>query len=163
MAEAARDERHWAREYETIYILRPDVDPEEADKVAQRVGEVLTRLGGKLTKVDNWGKRKLAYPIRRFSRGIFVYLKYVAFGDVVSELERNLRMLDPVVRYQTVKLRDQVDPAAVEVDPDEVKFLRIETGGEEEEEPNLEQRLGMAPRQEPRDDDEFEASGEEEE
>lgn len=163
MAAEATAERRWAREYETIYILRPNVDPDEADKVAQRVAEVVARLDGKLTKVDNWGKRKLAYTIAKFTRGIFVYVRYVGFGDLVGELERNLRMLDSVVRFQTVKVRDMVDPQAVEVDPDEVKFLRVETTEEEEEEPNLEQRLGMSPRREPRGEEGAEEPGEEEE
>lgn len=146
MAEAARDTRPVAREYETIYILRPDVDADEADRVAKRVDDVMSRLGGRLTKVDNWGKRKLAYHIRNFSRGIFIYLKYVAYTDLVAELERNLRMLDSIMRYQTVRLRDVVDPASIEVDPEEVKFLRLETTEDEDDEPDLEQRLGMAPR-----------------
>lgn len=161
MAQAA-EARRWAREYETIYILRPNVDPDEADKVAQRIAEVASRLGGKLTKVDNWGKRKLAYNIGKFSRGIFIYVRYVAYGDMVAELERNLRMLDPVIRFQTVRLRDMIDLGGVDVDPDEVKFLRVETGEDEDEEPNLEQRLGMAPKKEPA-SDKSEGSGEEEE
>jgi small subunit ribosomal protein S6 len=131
-----------AREYETIYILRPNVDPDDAEKVSSRIGEVVDRLEGKLTKVDNWGKRKLAYPIDTHNRGIFVYLKYVGYSDLVHELERNLRLLDDVIRYQTVKLQDSVDLSSLEVDPEEVKFLRIEPT-EDEEEPGIEQQLGF--------------------
>jgi small subunit ribosomal protein S6 len=147
MAQTAAQARQWAREYETIYILRSNVDPDEAEKVAQRVNDVMGRLGGTLTRVDNWGKRRLAYPIRRATRGIFVYLKYVAAGTLVAELERNLRMLEPVIRFQTVVIRDMVDPTSVQIDPDEVKFLRIEATEDEDDEPNLEQQLGMAPRE----------------
>ena len=144
---ASAPAKWWAREYETIYILRADVDNDAAEKVAGRARDVIQRLGGTLTKLDNWGKRRLAYPIRKSNRGIFVYLKYVGFSDLVAELERNLRLLDQVVRFQTVLVREEVDPASVEVDPEEVQYLHVED--EEEPEDHETQRarsLGMLPR-----------------
>ena len=144
---AAAPAKRWAREYETIYILRSDVDNAGAEKVVDRAKDVIARLGGTLTKLDNWGKRKLAYPIRKSNRGIFVYLKYVGYSDLVAELERNLRLLDEVVRFQTVLLTEDIDPASVSVDPEEVQYLHVE---EEEatEDTELERArsLGMAPR-----------------
>ena len=139
--------KKWAREYETIYILRADVDNDAAEKVIARAKDVIARLDGTLTKLDNWGKRKLAYPIQKSNRGIFVYLKYVGFNDVVAELERNLRLLDEVVRFQTVLLQEDIDPASVAVDPDEVQYLHVEEE-EETEDAELERArsLGMAPR-----------------
>ena len=149
---AAASAKRWAREYETIYILRPDVDNDTAEKVVGRATDVIKRLDGTLTKLDNWGKRRLAYPIRKSNRGIFVYLKYVGFGDLVAELERNLRLLDEVVRFQTVLLREDVDPATVEVDQEEVQYLHVEDE-EEPEDPETERArsLGMLPRA-PRED-----------
>jgi len=137
----------WAREYETIYILRSDVDNAGAEKVVGRAKDVIARLDGTLTKLDNWGKRKLAYPIQKSSRGIFVYLKYVGYGDLVAELERNLRLLDEVVRFQTVLLEENIDPSAVAVDPEEVQYLHVEEE-EDSEDAELERArsLGMAPR-----------------
>lgn len=142
MAEAQR----LAREYELVYILRPTVAPSEARKVADRITDVVQKRGAKLVRVDNWGKRKLAYPIKKMTRGIFVYVKLVGFTDVVAELERNLRNLDDVVRYQTVRLEDVEDAGALEVDPEEVLFREIESSSEEEEEPTFEERLGMSSR-----------------
>jgi small subunit ribosomal protein S6 len=144
---AAAPATRWAREYETIYILRPDVDNAGAEKVVDRAKDVLARLDGTLTKLDNWGKRKLAYPIQKNSRGIFVYLKYVGYGDLVAELERNLRLLDEVVRFQTVLLTEDIDPASVAVDPEEVQYLHVEDE-EDTEDAELERArsLGMAPR-----------------
>jgi small subunit ribosomal protein S6 len=137
----------WAREYETIYILRSDVDNAGAEKVVGRAKDVIARLDGTLTKLDNWGKRKLAYPIQKSNRGIFVYLKYVGYGDLVAELERNLRLLDEVVRFQTVLLEENIDPSAVAVDPEEVQYLHVEEE-EDSEDAELERArsLGMAPR-----------------
>ena len=148
MATAAAAPKRWAREYETIYILRPDVDHDAAEKIVERAQDVIKRLEGTLTKLDNWGKRKLAYPIQKNTRGIFVYLKYVGFSDLVAELERNLRLIDEVVRFQTVLLDEDVDPAAVSVDPEEVKYLEIEEDEDDAEDAELERArsLGMAPR-----------------
>lgn len=144
---AAAPVKRWAREYETIYILRPDVDNEAAEKIVERAKDVIARLDGTLTKLDNWGKRKLAYPIQKNTRGIFVYLKYVGFNDLVAELERNLRLLDEVVRFQTVLLDEDIDPASVSVDPEEVQYLHVEEE-EQAEDAELERArsLGMVPR-----------------
>ena len=132
-----------AREYETIYVLRQDVDPDGADKVAGRVAEVVARENGKLVKVETWGRRKLAYTVAKQRRGVYYYLKYLGGGAVVSELERNLRMLDHVVKFQTVLLRDDVEVDTVAVDPEEVKFSRIEVMPEEEKEESRERALGL--------------------
>jgi len=132
-----------AREYETIYVLRQDVDPDGADKVAGRVAEVVARENGKLVKVETWGRRKLAYTVAKQKRGVYYYLKYLGGGAVVSELERNLRMLDHVVKFQTVLLRDDVEVDTVAVDPEEVKFSRIEMMTEDEKEESRERALGL--------------------
>jgi small subunit ribosomal protein S6 len=140
-----------AREYETIYILRPNVDPDEADRIATRVREVLTSMGGKLLRLDNWGRRRLAYNIHKASRGVFVYVRYVGLNNVVAEIERNLRLIDDVVRHQTVQIKDKVRVEDYgEVDPADVEFQRLEQPSEEEaEEPELAQRLGLVDRPRP--------------
>ena len=144
---AAASPIRWAREYETIYILRPDVEKAKAEQIIERLKEVISRLDGTLTKLDNWGKRKLAYPIEKNTRGIFVYLKYVGYNDLVAELERNLRLLDDVVRFQTVLLAEDIDPASVTVDPDELQYLHVEEAEEvEDAEAERARSLGMGPR-----------------
>jgi len=137
----------WAREYETIYILRPDAGNELAEKIVDRVKDVIARLDGTLTKLDNWGKRRLAYPIQKHNRGLFVYFKYVGFSDLVAEIERNLRLFDEVVRFQTVLLAEDIDPASVAVDPDDVQYLHVEDEDVgEDAELERARSLGMAPR-----------------
>jgi small subunit ribosomal protein S6 len=148
LANATAASIRWAREYETIYILRPTVKADEASKVADRMVEVIDRLGGKITQVDNWGSRKLAYKIAKYSRGIYVYVKYVGFSDLVAEIERNLRLLEPVIRFQTIVIRDDVDMDTVEVDSEETKFLPIEEV-EPEPEPDIAAQLGLVERARP--------------
>jgi small subunit ribosomal protein S6 len=156
MATAAEAHKR-AREYETIYVLRQDVDPDTADKVASRVAEVVGRENGKLVKVETWGRRKLAYVVAKQRRGVYYYLKYLGGGAVVAELERNLRMLDNVLKFQTVLLREDVHVDTVTVDPEEVKFARIEAPPEDETEESREKALGLidAPEERPRREGEF--------
>jgi len=133
-----------AREYETIYILKPDVDAESADKVGQRVQEVVARESGKLTKVELWGRRRLAYDIAKHKRGVYVYLKYLGDGKVVAEVERNLRLADGVLKYQTVLVGNDLELGAVEVQSDDVKFERLELPPlEEDREDSRERQLGL--------------------
>jgi small subunit ribosomal protein S6 len=121
------------REYETIYVLRPDVTKESAERIATRVEEVVGRESGKLTQVETWGRRSLAYEVKHHRRGVYVCLKYLGGGGLVNELERNFRMLDDVLKFQTVLVRKDVDGATVEVKPDDVKFEAIEPPAEGEE------------------------------
>jgi len=132
------------REYESIYVLSPTTSKEASDKVAARVTEVLGREGSTLTLVENWGRRQLAYPVAKHRRGVYVYLKYTGGGAAVAELERNFRMLDEVLKFQTVKVRDDVDPGSLKVDEAAIKFESLEPPAEEELEETLEQQLGLA-------------------
>ncbi|GAC1361410.1 MAG: hypothetical protein NVSMB47_13750 [Polyangiales bacterium] len=131
------------REYETIYILRNDVDADGADKVAQRIGEVVEREKGKLVKFEAWGRRKLAYAVGKQRKGVYVYVKYLAKGGLVQELERNLRMQDAVIKHLTVQTADDVDGTSIVIDPEEIKFRRLELAAEPEETISRERQLGL--------------------
>lgn len=133
-----------AREYETIYILRPDIDADSAERLGSRLADIVTREQGRLTKVETWGRRRLAYDITKHRRGVYVYLKYLGGGRVVSEVERNLRLTDGVLKYQTVLLRNDVEVEGVTVVEDEVKFERLELPPiEEERDESRERQLGL--------------------
>jgi len=131
------------KEYESIYILRSDVDADAAERVQTRVAEVIERGQGKLVKVEAWGRRRLAYPVAKQRRGVYVYVKYVGAGGLVAELERNLGLQDVVLKFQTVVVRDEVDMAALTIDPEEVKLARLELPPEEEKEESREKVLGL--------------------
>ncbi len=97
------------REYETVYILRADVLDEDRKKVTDRMSSIIERLDGTILLQEEWGKRKLAYKIMKNAYGIYFYLRYLGYNDMVAEIERNLRILEPVIKYMTVKLGDDVD------------------------------------------------------
>lgn len=132
-----------AKEYETIYVLRSDVDAETAERVQGRVSDALDREKGKLVKVESWGRRKLAYPIGKQRKGVYVYLKYVGGGGLVAEVERNLKLQDAVVKFMTVQTADAVDIGALQVDPEETKLGKIELAPEDEKEESREKQLGL--------------------
>ncbi len=131
------------KEYESIYILRSDVDADAAERVQTRVVEVIERGQGKLVKVEAWGRRRLAYPVAKQRRGVYVYVKFVGAGGLVAELERNLGLQDVVLKFQTVVVRDEVDMAQLTIDPEEVKLARLELPPEEEKEESREKVLGL--------------------
>src|SRR5690606_18506734 len=86
----------------------------------------------------------LAYAVARHKRGVYVYLRYVGRGDLVAELERNLRMLDTVIKFQTVKLADAVSSEHYTVSDEDVKYEHVEpSADEEEEEMSLARSLGL--------------------
>jgi small subunit ribosomal protein S6 len=132
------------REYETIYILRSDVDTETAERVQARVNDAVEREQGRLVKVEAWGRRKLAYSLGKQRRGVYVYLRYVGAGGLVAEVERNLKLQEAVVKFMTVKTSDEVDLAVLQIDPEETKLGRLELPSQEEEkEESREKQLGL--------------------
>jgi small subunit ribosomal protein S6 len=132
-----------SKEYETIYVLRSDVDSEAAEKVQSRVAEVLDREQGKLIKLETWGRRKLAYPVQKQRKGVYVYAKYVARGGAVTELERNLKLQDAVLKFQTVLLRSNVDVGTLEIDPEEATLRKVDLTPDTDEPESIEKLLGL--------------------
>lgn len=104
------------REYETICIIRPDAAEEDFSTIKERVENVVEDSGGHVLKFDDWGRRTLAYEIRdetegrKFERGVYHYYRYMAPAGTVSEVERQLKLLDPVLKFLTVKLDDDLIP-----------------------------------------------------
>jgi len=129
-----RDTPNTSREYETIYILRPNTPNEGVAEVNARIRGVIEGMGGKVIKVDNWGKRRLAYEVAKERKGIYLYWLYLAQPGVVEETERNLRMLDSVIRYLTVKVDDNIDVTARPTEIDDTSFDKAaQTAADEED------------------------------
>jgi small subunit ribosomal protein S6 len=106
------------REYETIFLIRPDLAEDLVDKIVERMRGIVHRDGGKVIKVENWGKKKTAYEVKKNYRAIYVRFLYLGTTKQVAEFERNLRMTDDVLKYQSVKIADDVDAAARAVEAD---------------------------------------------
>jgi small subunit ribosomal protein S6 len=106
------------REYETIFLVRPDLAEDLVDKIVERMRGIVNRESGKVIKVENWGKKKTAYEVNKHLRAIYLRFLYLGTTKMVAEFERNLRMTDDVLKYQSVKIADNVDPQARQVEPD---------------------------------------------
>jgi small subunit ribosomal protein S6 len=87
------------REYELVFIVHPDLDDTALKEVIEKVSGWITETGGSVSKVDLWGKRKLAYEIRKQKEGQYVLLKTQMDPAFGITLERNLRFLEPVMRF----------------------------------------------------------------
>jgi small subunit ribosomal protein S6 len=131
---SSRDMAGRKREYETIYILRPDSTSDVIAQVNQKVRGVIEAGGGALLKIDNWGKRKLAYEVKKQLKGIYLFFSYLGTAGLVEEVERNLRLTDSVIRYYSVKIAENVDPAARTSEFTEEAFTKAATPGPDEEE-----------------------------
>jgi small subunit ribosomal protein S6 len=131
--QSLRDAPGTAREYETTYVLRPNTANDGVAEVNTRVKGIIEGMGGKIIKVDNWGKRRLAYEVSKERKGIYLYWLYLAQPGVVEEVERNLRMLDGVLRYLTVKVDDNVDVGARPSEADDAAYERAAATAADEE------------------------------
>ena len=102
------------RKYETIYILQPDLSEDEIKVIADKVQDVIASYKGSFLRLEDWGIRKLAYPIRKFNRGRYLYLRYDGGPELIAELERRLRLDEKVLRYQSVNITDQPEKPVAE-------------------------------------------------
>ena len=102
-------------EYETTLVLTPDLGGDAIESALDRVRDSIKKLDGTLLAIDHWGRKKLAYPIDKQTRGIYVHAHYLGKDMLVAEIERNLRISDSVMRYLTVRLDDSIEPTAREV------------------------------------------------
>ena len=102
--QSLRDTPNTAREYETIYILRPNTPNEGVAEVNSRIKGVIEGMGGKIIKVDNWGKRRLAYDIRKQREGTYAVLEVSAEPSMIKEFERQLRLNENVLRFLSTRV-----------------------------------------------------------
>ena len=96
-----------SRVYEVMFIVRPDVAEEEVDKLIAGFSTTVTGGGGVVKTVEKMGRRKLAYMVRKFNDGNYVLLTIEAGGPVVLELERRLRVTEPVIKFITVRIDEE--------------------------------------------------------
>ena len=95
------------RTYELMFIVRPDMTDEDLDKLISTLQSVVPTSGGNVLKIEKMGKRRLAYTVRRFHDGIYVLLVVEGGGPVIHELERRLRVTEPVIKFLTVRIDEE--------------------------------------------------------
>jgi small subunit ribosomal protein S6 len=117
------------REYETLFLVKPDLTDDTVDQLKNRVRGIVDREGGKMIRFTVWGKKKTMYPIAKQARAIYVHAHYLGGVKLVAEVERNLRNIDDVTRYLSTRLADDVDPETRETLED------VKLAGDVEERP----------------------------
>ncbi|TET93099.1 MAG: 30S ribosomal protein S6 [Desulfobacteraceae bacterium] len=96
--------------YETIYIVNPTLDDDSLREAITKFSDLIKKLKGYIVKINEWGKKKLAYEIKKFDKGYYVVLNFYGLPKIVTELERNLKLDDRILKYLTVKIDEDVDP-----------------------------------------------------
>ena len=103
------------KRYETIYIANPNLEDDALKEVVAKFSDVVEKKKGSIVKIDDWGKRKLAYEVKRFDKGHYVLLDFCGFPDAVTELERTLKLDDRILKYLTVKIEDDIEQTDITV------------------------------------------------
>ena len=100
------------RQYELIYVLRPDAPEDEVNQLHTQVAEIVGRMGGTIDKTDQWGRRKLAYEIGHHKEGFYVLETITGSGELMKEIDRRLKVTEGLLRHLIVR----VDAAYIKAD-----------------------------------------------
>ncbi len=95
------------RKYEVMFIVRPDIADEDLDRLISTLETNITTAGGTLTGTERMGKRRLAYPVRRFADGNYILLRVEGQGGLIKEIERRLRVAEQVIKFITVRTDEE--------------------------------------------------------
>jgi len=126
------------RQYETVFLISPSLSEEDTESLIHQMEDVVSKKKGKMVNKEEWGKRKLAYPIKKFEEAFYILFHYEGNPDLPVELERRFKQTETIIRYLTVRketrenvrVKKRGKPAVEEVLPEE----KMETTEPEEEE-----------------------------
>lgn len=90
--------------YELVYIVRPTLDEQALATITEKVDKFITAAGGEIIKREDWGKRRLAFPIAKFTEGFYSVLQINLAPTAVRQLERNLKLAEDVLRYLVTRV-----------------------------------------------------------
>jgi small subunit ribosomal protein S6 len=99
------------RVFEVLFIVAPNVEEGELESLITQVSDAATGQGATITKTDRMGRRRLAYPIKKFKDGYYVVLTVEGTGAEIAEVERRMRVLDPIIRYITIRIDEDLKRA----------------------------------------------------
>ncbi|MFB3883766.1 MAG: 30S ribosomal protein S6 [Thermodesulfobacteriota bacterium] len=116
------------RPYETILILDPDLEEAQAQSAIEKAKGIVTQNKGEILKIEDWGKRKLAYQVKKKSKGHYILIHFSGSPTLVAELERNFRVMDAVIKFQSVRLEPSGAPSSETSIPEEPMGEESEAG-----------------------------------
>jgi small subunit ribosomal protein S6 len=122
------------RHYETIYILNPNLSDEDYHEIVNKFNKLIENNKGVIIKTQEWGKQRLAYAINKFNNGFYILVSFCANSNVTSELEKNFKIEENILKYQTIKIADNADPQELILKekeaPKEIKETSLDKGQE---------------------------------
>jgi small subunit ribosomal protein S6 len=95
------------RGYEVILIVKPDLEAEATAAVVEKFTKLIADQGGQVTEVEQWGKKRMAYEVRKYREGYYVLMRFKGDAAVAQELERVLKITDEVIRYLITRLEEE--------------------------------------------------------
>ncbi|MEE2757173.1 MAG: 30S ribosomal protein S6 [Myxococcota bacterium] len=98
------------RRYELVFLIQPEAEDDARTHLVNRMLGILKDGGAHLIQNEEWGKRKLAYEIAKFNKAYYYYVEFIASPGLSHEIERVFRLTDDCLRYQTIRLEDEIDP-----------------------------------------------------
>jgi small subunit ribosomal protein S6 len=109
------------RYYETLYLINPNLAEDDYSDVVTKFKDFVEKNKGVIVKVDEWGKKTLAYEVKKFDKGYYVLLSYCGEPDLITVLKREFKLDERIIKYQTVKLSDNEDPEALKQQSEAVR------------------------------------------
>ncbi|EMS80800.1 30S ribosomal protein S6 [Desulfotignum phosphitoxidans] len=122
------------RKYETVIISDPDLQDQSRTDLLDKVRNIIAKENGIVLYVDDWGSKKLAYEINRKFRGHYICLTYGGTGDLVKELERNLRLSDDVMKYMTILVSADETAESLAKEAQDAEAAKAETAASQDAE-----------------------------
>ena len=136
------------RDYELAFILNPEVNEEQTQAILGRVNQVVANYGGRIVKVNQWGRRRLAYPIERHRDGLYVFIDMILTPETVTELDRTLRVSEEVLRHM-MKRRD---PKVVQKEREDREAREAQAAAAAAAAANKQAEVNAEPNAEPQDE-----------
>lgn len=115
------------RKYETVFIADPDMSDQAREELLERVTGIIERENGILLNTDEWGLKKLSYEIKKKLRGYYVCLTYGGTGALVTELERNFRLSDLIMKFMTILVTEHVTEESLKQEAEAAKEAAQQT------------------------------------
>lgn len=95
------------RDYEVVFVIKPDLEAEATAAIVEKFTQLIAEQGGEVTKLTQWGKKRMAYEVRKYREGYYVLAEFKGTPAAVQELERVLKITEEILRYLVTRLDDR--------------------------------------------------------
>lgn len=115
------------KRYEIPFIVHTDLTEEDINNLIDRYKTIITDAKGVIVKVEKWGKRKLFYEVKKQRNGYYILFDFVGDNAIITEVERNFKIDDRILKYMTIRKEDRVDLAEIEKEIQEAAQIPVKT------------------------------------